>query len=510
MAEVKKTSAKKTSPARPRRTAHTRRASAKKSSASVPVNDDTDKKPLPGVGQKASTARQRGVLRDCLSSLQKVADACHPLSVWGVLGLLCAGAVIGVLAFIGAVSVTESPTLTRLLEGTTDKDNGLHRSPTDISAVDLDEFWEVWRNIEEHFVPRPERYSPEETGGQETPDDDDLIRGAIDGLTQATGDRYTNFFLPKDAEDFESQVIEGEVEGIGAYITTTEDGRLIIVKPISDSPAMRAGLRPDDVILTIDGVSSSVYNLAEAADAIRGLRGSTVSLSVYRPSSDETFSLDIVRDQVEIPTIETEIHGGVFVIRLSTFTRQTPRAFRDALRQFERAVHAGVADRILLDLRGNMGGILSVAVYISGLFVQDGSPVLYEYTGSDRLKAYRTKNFAFEKRVLPIMTVLVDGASASAAEILAAALRHYGIADIVGTQTLGKGSIQALKSVGSRSLLKVTVAHWLTPDRMSVDEIGITPDVDYLEEVRETLEDKPDLDIDQFLFQKALRHIQSR
>ena len=213
---------------------------------------------------------------------------------------------------------------------------------------------------------------------------------------------------------------------------------------------------------------------------------------------------------VEIPTIETSIRDGVFIIRLSTFTRQTPEAFQNALLEYNDAARAGTVDRIILDLRGNMGGILSVAVYLAGLFLPEQTPVLYEYTGSDTLKAYRTETPPITKGQGPIMTVLVDGASASASEILAAALKHYGVADVVGTRTLGKGSIQALKAIGDTSLLKITVAHWLTPAKISVGGTGITPDVDYFDEAKEELEKNPDLDVEEYLLKRALEHIRSR
>ena len=159
----------------------------------------------------------------------------------------------------------------------------------------MDEFWDVWEHIETFYVPQPAQYSPEGTKGKEKPDRADLVHGAINGLTKATGDTYTNFFLPKDAKDFESQVIDGEVEGIGTYITITDE-RLVVVKPIAGGPAMKAGLRTDDIILTIDGVPSSTYNLSEAADAIRGPRGSNVLLTIYRPILDETFDVTVTRD----------------------------------------------------------------------------------------------------------------------------------------------------------------------------------------------------------------------
>ena len=478
-----------------------------------------------------SPKKQRVMLRRCIARLQKVVAACRPRTVGGTLGLLLLGAIIGIIALLGFVYMTNNGFLSRLLIGA----NILHidglpirvEEETDISFrypivvqntpgefrdVDFSEFWEVWSYIENDFVPRPEKSD----GGVSVENDrevsrDDLVIGAIKGLTFATEDRYTNFFLPKDALDFEGEVIEGEIEGIGAYLSVDDDGVLEVVKPIEGSPASRAGLRAGDIITTIDGVDSSSFNLSEAASVIRGLRGTVVTLGIYRSITDEIFDVSIIRGLIEIPTVETEIRDGVFVIKMSTFTKMTPKVFREALKEFVVSANEGGPTRLLLDVRGNMGGILSVSVYIAGLFLPEGSPVLYEYSGTEKLKVYRTNKPAFKGEVRPAMTVLVDGATASASEILSAALRHYGIADIVGMPTLGKGSVQAIKPVGDdNALLKITVAHWLTPSKESISGDGIIPDVNYEKELEELYKEDPKIDISEILLQKAIQHLKSK
>ena len=370
-------------------------------------------------------------------------------------------------------------------------------APDDFHDVDFSEFWQVWQYIEKDFVPQPEK-NDQGVYAQNTDapgvSRDDLVTGAIKGLTLATEDRYTNFFLPKDAKDFEEEVIEGEIDGIGAYLTVDEDGVLEVVKPIEGSPAEQAGLRAGDIITAIDGTDSSRFNLSEAASSIRGPRGTTVTLGIYRSVTDETFDVTITRGRVEIPTVETEVREGVFIIKLSTFTKLTPQAFRVALQEFVASANEGGPTRMLLDVRGNMGGILSVSVYIAGLFLPADSPVLYEYSGTERLKVYRTNKPAFKDGVTPIMTVLTDGATASAAEILAASLRYYGVADIVGIPTLGKGSVQAIKPVGDDdALLKITIAHWLTPAKESISGDGIIPDANYEEELKSLYKEDSDV-----------------
>ena len=505
----------------------------KKKAVSIPEQDTRSPEHDYVVQQmlmERSPKKQRVMLKRCIDRLQKVIAACRPRSVWGTLGLLLLGAFIGIAALIGFVQVTQNGLLLRLLMGTNllhvdgipiqveeEIDISFRRPavpdiPDDFRGVDLGEFWEVWRYIENDFVSEPEKND----GGVAVENDgeitrDELTTGAIKGLTFATEDRYTNFFLPKDAIDFEGEVIEGEIDGIGAYLTIDEDGVLEVVKPVENSPAARAGLRAGDIITTIDGVDSTWYNLSEAASHIRGLRGTAVTLGIYRAVTDETFDVTITRGRVEIPTVETEIRDGVFIITLLTFTKLTPQAFRDALEEFVASANEGGPTRVLLDVRGNMGGILSVSVYVAGLFLPENSPVLYEYAGTEKLKVYRTNEPAFKGGITPTMTVLVDGATASASEILAAALRHYSVADIVGTPTLGKGSVQAVKPVGNdNALLKITVAHWLTPAKESINGEGVIPDIDYLEELEMVYMEDPEADISEILLQKAIQHLKTK
>ena len=247
-----------------------------------------------------------------------------------------------------------------------------------------------------------------------------------------------------------------------------------------------------------------------------GFGGSVVTLTIYRASDDSTFDLPIVRERVVIPTVEYEVRDGVFIIQLLTFTKQTPQAFRGALREFVRLANEGGPRRILLDMRGNAGGVMSIAVDIAGLFLPEKSTVLYEYRGDENLRAFKTNKPAFTGNVLPAITVLVDGGSASSAEILAAALRHYGVADVVGTPTLGKGSVQALKEVGSdNSLLKLTVAHWLTPMKESVEGDGIEIDSNYEEDIDALYEqsggaEELDIDIEEYILMRAIEHLKNK
>ncbi len=473
-----------------------------------------------------SAPKRRMSVERCMSGLYRVARACRPRSGAAAVGIFLLGVVTTLAALFGLIYFNKSDILARLLIGAdTLYLNGVaiqvdpsfrrlvaHNVPSDFEDVSMDDFWEVWRYLEDLYVSPPEKMTDGvATEREDLLDRDALLTGAIKGLTRATKDRHINFFLPKAASDFEDEVLNGEIDGIGAYLTINDDDVLEVAKPIDGGPADKAGLRAGDLITTIDGVDSSEYNLSEAADNIRGPRGTTVVLEIYRPILEEELEIPIVRARVEIPTVETEIRDGVFVISLSTFTKITPKAFGVALQEFAESANAGGPDRLLLDLRGNMGGILSVSVYVAGMFLPENSAVLYEYSGTETLKAYRTTKPAFQNGVLPKMTVLVDGATASAAEILAAALRHYDIADIVGSKTLGKGSVQAIKPVGdNNAILKITVAHWLTPAKESIGGEGVTPDVDYSEELEELYKEDPETDISEVELKKAIEHLKQR
>ena len=540
VAVTKQTQAKKSvKKAKPKKAKSKAKAKAA-AGTTVPIKHTTKKEqPSFPHGNEVSIARElltktstkkRANLQQCMSGLYKIAKACQPRSAGGTISVFLFGALIGVGALIGFTYISKNSILLRLFSGAEilhsdgvtiqieeEIDPAFGRLlagnvPTDFQDVDFEEFWEVWRYLESAYVPSPKKI----TGGVATEEGeilnrDALINGAIKGLTRATKDRYTNFFLPKDAADFEDEVLNGEIDGIGAYLTINKDEILEVAKPINDGPADKAGLRGGDLIITIDGVDSSEYNLSEAADNIRGPRGTTVVLEIFRPVLEEKMEIAIVRDRVEIPTVETEIRDDVFVITLSTFTKLTRKAFHQALQEFATVANSGGPDRILLDMRGNMGGILSESVHIAGLFLPANSPILYEYSGTETLKVYKTKEPAFQNGVLPKMTILVDGATASAAEILAAALRHYNIADIVGTKTLGKGSVQAIKPIGDHdALLKITVAHWLTPAKESISGEGVTPDVDYQEELEALYKADQETDIEEIALKKAIDHLRQK
>jgi carboxyl-terminal processing protease len=350
-----------------------------------------------------------------------------------------------------------------------------------VSKLDFDTFWDTWQILDKKFV------KDKEIEGEEITNQD-KIWGAIQGLTRSFGDPYTIFLPPSESEIFESD-IEGSFEGIGMEIGI-RDGFLIAISPLKDTPAERAGMKPKDKILEIDGKSSKNMDTTAAVKIIRGEKGTDVILLIEREGEDEPFEVAITRDVINIPTIDTEVKSsdgktssknndniidGVFIIRLYSFTAVSPNLFREALREF---VENQEATKLIIDLRGNPGGYLEAATDIASWFLPIGKVVVTEdYGGKEPNKIHSSKGYDIFNDNLK-MVILVDGGSASASEILAGALHEYGKATLVGTKTFGKGSVQELIKITSETSLKVTVARWLTPNGNSFSHDGIEPDVE--------------------------------
>lgn len=330
--------------------------------------------------------------------------------------------------------------------------------------ADLSRFWRVWELLDERFV------SPNEPDPKTT---EERIDGAIRGLVETYGDPYTVYLPPEDAALFEED-IAGNFEGVGMEIGQ-RDGRLTIIAPLPNTPAERAGVRSGDVIIRIDGESTEGMSVDAAVKRIRGEKGTEVALTLLREGNSELLEVPIVRDTINIPTIATDDHGDVFVIRLFNFSAMAEARLQQALREY---VESG--DRkLVLDLRGNPGGYLQSAVNIASFFLPTGKVVVREHFGDGRNeRVYRSTGKLLGQHAPTDMVVLIDGGSASASEILAGALGEHGVATLIGAQTFGKGSVQELLSLGGGASLKVTVARWLTPDGNSISDGGLTPDIE--------------------------------
>jgi len=399
-------------------------------------------------------------------------------------------------------------------------------SPPPSSLTDFGPFWRTWQILNDSFSP---------LSTSTTIDNDTKVVGAIQGLVNSYGDPYTVFFPPEEAAKFKESV-KGAFEGIGAVIGLV-DGGLTAIRPLENSPAIRAGLREGDSILAIDGGSTVGITVEEAVDRIRGPKESEVVLTVVHQGETETAQVSIVRGVIETPTVATAVASKVIdfvrdvvekvrdnkkeaaiqegeseagekpeqtakereeneqlarnfsVLQLALFAETSANAFTRELQEF---VDTDI-DNLIIDLRNNQGGFLGVAVDIASHFLERDTVVVYERSGSTGdEQIYVSYGYATipPERELNIV-ILVNRNTASAAEILAGALQEHDVALIVGEKTFGKGSVQQLIDITDTMSLKVTTARWFTPNNVSISEVGLTPDVE-VDENTEGMEESLD------------------
>ncbi len=341
-----------------------------------------------------------------------------------------------------------------------------------ITDKDFAPFWKVWNTLEEKYV------------GATTTSNQDKIYGAMQGLVDSLGDPYTVYFPPEEAEMFEND-LSGSFGGVGMEVGK-KDNILTVIAPLKDSPAEKAGIKTGDKILKINDEITNDMSVDKAVKLIRGPQGSKVRLTIITSGTSNPKEISITRDTIVVPTIQTEIKpgsstsdsatglrkDGIFVVRLFSFTATSPTLFRNALRDF---IKSG-SHKLILDLRGNPGGYLDAAVDMASWFLPAGKVIVTEDFGKNSSpKAYRSKGYNVFNNNLK-MIILVDGGSASASEILAGALKEHRIAQLVGTKTFGKGSVQELVKITPDTSLKVTIARWLTPNGINLSKNGLEPD----------------------------------
>jgi carboxyl-terminal processing protease len=336
--------------------------------------------------------------------------------------------------------------------------------------VDFTTFWQAWNLINSKYIPTngtsTESASFKKTTNQEK------VWGAIGGLVASLGDPYSTFFPPEENKLF-AEEISGNFGGIGLEVGV-RDGILTAISPLSGTPAKRAGLLPGDKIIEINGKVAAQMSIGEAVSLIRGEIGTKVQLKVLRGTDDKPLTFSITRAKIEVPTIESKSLGqGIYLIRLYNFGATASRLFEQALKQF--AVSGDT--KLIIDLRGNAGGFLDAAVDTASWFLPANTPIVLEKR-QDNVAAepYASRGYKLFNK-LPKMAVLVDGGTASAAEILAGALSEYDLATLVGEKTFGKGSVQELIPLPAGSALKLTVARWLTPKGHSLSKNGLEPNV---------------------------------
>ena len=347
--------------------------------------------------------------------------------------------------------------------------SGAYAAPAD---VDFSPVWKAWNIINEKFVPAAVATSTPVATSTEALHQE-RVWGMITGLAGALNDPYSYFLPPSDNKLF-SEDMSGSFEGVGMEIAVREK-ILTVVSPLKGSPAEKAGIKSGDKILKIDGTDTQGIDISVAVKKIRGPGGSAVTLLVLRDGWADAKEIKVTRGVIDVPTITTEsLPGGVFVISLMNFTANSPDLFRSGLREF---IQSG-NDKLIIDLRGNPGGYLEAAVDMASWFLPTGRIVVTEdYAGHAQNIVHRSRGYDIFNQNLK-MVVLVDRGSASASEILADALRHYGKAKLIGETTFGKGSVQELIEITPDTALKLTIARWLGPDGEQIPNTGIVPDVE--------------------------------
>lgn len=344
--------------------------------------------------------------------------------------------------------------------------------------VDFGAFWKAWNVINDRFV------------SSTTTDDQAKVYGAIAGLASSLGDPYTQFFPPVEKKEFDEEV-SGQFEGVGMEIGIKEE-ILTVVAPLKGNPAERAGIKPGDKILKIDETLTTGMNVDEAIKRIRGTKGTTVKLLLFREGVTDPFDVSIVRDVITVPTVETIARkDGVFVIRVHSFSGVVVNQFREALREFVVSENKN----LIIDLRANPGGYLEASVEMASWFLPQGEIIVSEDRGTrDGAEVYRSRGynvFGDDTKVV----VMIDEGSASASEIFAGALHDHNRATLVGKTSFGKGSVQELVPITEDTALKVTIARWLTPNGVSISKNGIVPDIE-VTLTKEDLEAKRDAQLE--------------
>lgn len=298
-----------------------------------------------------------------------------------------------------------------------------------------------------------------------------LINGLKHGLAQATGDPYTVYFTPQEAKDFQNQ-LNNTISGIGARLGLDQQGNVWIVDPPFDNtPAQKAGLQAQDIIASINGKSTQGMDVETAVTAIRGKAGSQVTLQVVRAGNDKPLTFKITRQQIQIPTVTTKtLDGNIGYIAISTFGDDTSELINEAAQKF---ASSGVKS-IILDLRDNPGGEVDAAVSTASQWLPDNSLIMQEKHGNQVIQSYRSTGTDLLGS-LPTV-VLINNGSASASEIVTAALHDNKEAHVIGQKSYGKGVVQQIINFGDGSQLKVTVASWYRPNGQNINHKGITPD----------------------------------
>jgi len=377
-----------------------------------------------------------------------------------VVGAFSAGAIVGNL-------IIPKPDL-GWLEKTTDT----QPSSTDgdsTAEITMDElfspFWETWDIVHDQYIDQPV-------------DDQEMMRGAINGMLESLGDQHTAYMNPD--QFMQANIpMDGEYEGIGAWVDTSTE-YLTIISPMPGSPAEEAGLQPGDEVIEIDGEDMTGLDGSLVIRKVLGPAGSSVVLTIQREGETAPFEVTIVRAKITIPSVESRIlDDDIGYVAIMTFAAETQSELQDNLEEILAENPVG----LIIDLRNNGGGYLQTAVEVGSEFIFEGIILHEDYGSDEELIAYRASKNGIATDIP--MVLLVNEGSASASEIVAGAIQDHERGPLVGATTFGKGSVQNWISLdNNQGAVRITIARWLTPDKRQIHEVGLVPEyeVEYTEE----------------------------
>ena len=324
--------------------------------------------------------------------------------------------------------------------------------------IDFSLFWNVWDLLKDKYVDAGKL------------DAKTLYYGAIKGMLQATGDPYTTFFTAEENKKF-NEDITGNFEGIGAELGV-KNGILTVIAPLQGTPSEKAGLRSGDKIIKIDGKSASDMSIEEAVNNIRGPKGSSVTLTIFREGDEDTKDITVERDIINVKSVKIDWkENSIAYIEINRFGEDTNRGFASAISQ----VKARKASGLILDLRNNPGGYLDTSIEVASRLLPNNKVVVIEESGDKSQKKMYTRGGDMASGIETV--VLINEGSASASEILAGALKdNRENVTLVGKKSFGKGSVQEFIDLSQGTAAKITVARWLTPNGVQINEQGIKPD----------------------------------
>ncbi|CAM5762127.1 S41 family peptidase [Bosea minatitlanensis] len=372
--------------------------------------------------------------------------------------LVLAGAIMG-------AGLTGLATQTRLLSST----SAVAASAEVYRSLNL--FGDIFEKIRTDYVDKP--------------DEQKLIEAAINGMVSSL-DPHSSYLDAKSFREMDTDM-RGQFGGLGIEVTM-EDGVLKVAKPIKDTPASKAGILANDIIRQIDGQEVKGLSLTQAVDKMRGLINTQVTLKVERPGKPEPLDFTLTRQTIVVPAVEERVEGDLSYIRIGTFSEQTYDGLRKAIEKTTSEIGADKIKGYIIDLRNNRGGRLDQSVLVSDAFLERGKIVSTRGRNAEETQVFNAKAGDLTKGK-PIV-VLINGSTASAAEIVSGALQDHKRATIIGTRSFGKGSVQTVIPLGSNGGLRLTTARYYTPSGNSIQARGITPDIEVLQDIPQELKDK--------------------